>query len=109
MAVNCRGRFSYPEKIQTSASRKPVDIHYISWQIAAVAVFLILKNYTIQLVESLATNTIFVGNLRLLNNLLLPDKIPTSPGGNHATFFVLIIYYNLTQYLLPRAKARRLL
>ena len=77
LALNCRGRFFHPDKIHTSNRRKPVDIDYSCWQTADVAEFFTLTKYTFQLFESLATYTI-VGNLRLLNNILHPDKIPTS-------------------------------
>ena len=70
--------FLHPDKIHTSTSRKPVDIYSSTWQTAAVADFFTLTKYTLRSVESLATYTIVVGNLRLLNNILHPDKIPTS-------------------------------
>jgi len=84
LALNCRGRFFHPDEIHTSASLKPVDIHYSCWQTEALANFFIMIKYSLQLVENLATYTIVVDNLRLLN-ILHPDKISTSACRNRAT------------------------
>ena len=77
LAPNCRGRFFQPDKIHTLASRNTVDIHYSCWQTEAMADFFILIKYPLQIVEKLATYTIVVDNLGLLNNTVHPDKIPT--------------------------------
>jgi len=42
-----------------------------------MADFFILIKYPLQIVEKLATYTIVVDNLGLLNNTVHPDKIPT--------------------------------
>jgi len=78
LALNCRDRFFQRDKINTSGSRKPVDVHYNLWQTVAVADIFTLTNYTFQRVESLATFTIVIYNMRVLNNVLHPDKIPNS-------------------------------
>ena len=45
----------------------------------------ILTKYTLHLVENLAKQSVVIDNLRLLNNLLHPDKISTSSSRNLAT------------------------
>ena len=78
LPLKCLGRFFHPDKIHTSTSRKPIDIFYSCWQTAAVADFFTMKEYTFQLVDSLAKYAVVVCNLRLINNILRPDKITTS-------------------------------